>query len=410
MSKSKSITEMRDEQTQLETRKTTLISTLEKEERKANEKETTELRSIAVDVANLEYEIAIAEARNKKGSYRTHQTEDDLKQVSFLRSIREVVEGRVSDETRKLDDMGANQMRSCGLSKTGHLCLPTELRGTTVQATITGDGKETIPEDLINIMGPLRDRLVLTQAGASFLTGLTGNIVLPDYTGSTAQWEGEVDTAKNGKGTFGKKTMAPKRIASYIDISKQFLMQESVGAENMLRNDLVNAIAIKLQSTIFGSHVHADTMPDGFFTGVPSFATSGVATYKGILDLESSVEVENALEGNLSYIMHSKGRGILKQTLRASNVAEGFIWDNNMVNGYKAHTTTGMTKGLGEAKDEYGIIFGNWSDLIIGQWGAIDITVDTTTRALDAVVRLVVNAYFDVIPRRKESFALGSFK
>ena len=34
-------------------------------------------------------------------------------------------------------------------------------------------------------------------------------------------------------------------------------------------------------------------------------------------------------------------------------------------------------------------------ELVIGQWGGYDITVDPYTKAADGQVRLVINAYFD---------------
>jgi hypothetical protein len=52
-----------------------------------------------------------------------------------------------------------------------------------------------------------------------------------------------------------------------------------------------------------------------------------------------------------------------------------------------------------------GLIFGNWSDLIIGQWGGYDILVDPYTQAALGTVRLVVNCYFDAAAARAASFS-----
>lgn len=73
-------------------------------------------------------------------------------------------------------------------------------------------------------------------------------------------------------------------------------------------------------------------------------------------------------------------------------------------------TTTHMAKGLQTAADEYGIILANWSDFLIMQWGALDLTYDPYTQAGDGAVRFVINAYFDMGKRRNESFILGSVK
>ena len=100
----------------------------------------------------------------------------------------------------------------------------------------------------------------------------------------------------------------------------------------------------------------------------------------------------------------------MKSTLRAASVAEGFILENGRANGYPLYATTGMASGLQDGTDEEGIVFGNWADFVIGQWGALDITVDPYSKAADGMVRLVINSFFDAKPRREESFAVGSLK
>ena len=151
-------------------------------------------------------------------------------------------------------------------------------------------------------------------------------------------------------------------------------------------------------------------MPDGFFTGTPTYSMKGQATYKGIVDMESAVDLDSAMINNVSYIMHKGARGILKTTLRAPSVSEGFIFEDGMVNGYKTFVTGGVASGLQSTTDEYGVIFGNWADLVIGQWGGLELTVDPYTQAGNGMVRLVINSYFDAKVRRDESFAIGSLK
>ena len=83
------------------------------------------------------------------------------------------------------------------------------------------------------------------------------------------------------------------------------------------------------------------------------------------------------------------------------------MYDNGNVNGYPVITTSHMLKN---ASSEYGIIFGNWADLIIGSWSGLDLVIDPYTVATYGKVRIVINAYFDVKKRRNESFAAGTMK
>ncbi len=70
--------------------------------------------------------------------------------------------------------------------------------------------------------------------------------------------------------------------------------------------------------------------------------------------------------------------------------------EGNEVNGYPVLCTSAVAGK--------GVIFGNFADLVIGQWGGIDLTVDPYTQAANGKVRLVINAYFDAKPRRAEAF------
>lgn len=61
------------------------------------------------------------------------------------------------------------------------------------------------------------------------------------------------------------------------------------------------------------------------------------------------------------------------------------------------------TKGTGTSLST--LIFGNWSDLLIGQWGGIDIAVDDMTGADTGNVRIVAHSEWDIAVRHPQSFA-----
>ncbi len=408
MAKEKTIAELKDQLGKCAESRKAILDKIKTESRKATEEETRKLGEIASEQAEVEFEIKLAESRNKLTGRRVaEKPAGNL----LIRSIREMVNNRViSDDVNALFEAGERSMRLAGVATTGGLIIPMEYRGDVIKATVAQDGKEIVSEDMLDIIGPIRDKLVMVEAGATYMTDLVGNVGLPYYSGSNAAWAEETAAATSGKGTFSKKTLTPKRLTTYIDVSKQFLAQDSVMANTLLMNDLATAVAVKLQQTVFGKHESAATMPDGFFTGSPTYVCSGNATFGGVVDLESAVETDNALAQNMAYIMGGPARGILKKTLRAASVAEGFIYEDGMVNGYKTFTTSSVAAALQTAGDEYGIVFGNWADLIIGQWGGLEITVDNLTQATNGAIRLVVNGYFDVVKRRDASFAVGSLK
>jgi hypothetical protein len=80
------------------------------------------------------------------------------------------------------------------------------------------------------------------------------------------------------------------------------------------------------------------------------------------------------------------------------------IMEGSTINGYPVYVTNGCSKTTDfSTTTGYGFIFGNWADLIIGQWGGYDLTVDPYSQAVYANIRLVVNCYFDAAAARTTS-------
>ena len=74
------------------------------------------------------------------------------------------------------------------------------------------------------------------------MTGLVGDVSIPVYSGSNVAWKGEAVSADDGSGSFSEITLSPKRLTAYIDVTKQFLNQDSNSAESLLRADIVRAL------------------------------------------------------------------------------------------------------------------------------------------------------------------------
>lgn len=327
--------------------------------------------------------------------------------VSLMRIIRSQMRnggGSMTEADREYCRRGAEMMSRANLDFGGGIVLPVEGRAegdvtpalppTAITAGATNYGAEAVATDSLNILGPLYNSLVLAQAGCTMMSGLVGNIKLPSYSGSSATWAAENDDATDGKGSFTEITFSPKRLTAYIDISNQFLIQDSVNAEALLRSDLAMALRQKLESTILGDAAGSATQPAGLFNGVTAQVTP---TYKEMIDLEREEEELN-VTGELRYIMSPA----IKAALRAASRDTGsgrFIMEGNDVNGIPALVTN-------NAK---GIILGNFADFVICQWGGVELIVDTLTMATKAMTRIVINSYWDAKPRRS-TFAKAKLK
>jgi HK97 family phage prohead protease/HK97 family phage major capsid protein len=315
------------------------------------------------------------------------------KQFSLLKAINDIANNRSLDAvSQAVINAGADEMRSAGQSFSGQIQLPVESRAA---VTVTDEHDDVIEVQFADLLTPLRAKNVLVAAGAKYMSGLIGDVQVPIMGAGNVTWEGEVASAKEAGYTFSSKKLQPKRLTAYVDISKQFLVQDSIGAEQAIRADIVAAINSKLESTILGSAQGSTTTPAGIFYGQ---TPKKITTFKDICDLEASIEDANVI-GECKYVMSNKAKAALRNMPKSSKSTQ-LVMENGEVDGTPVLNTSNV-----EAQN---IAYGDWNNLAIGQWGSIDLVVDPYTLAKDGQVRIVINAFFDAITLRPEAFAFGT--
>ena len=375
--------ELLDKRNQLKIQAENILSSAEKELRVLNDLEVERFEALKREMVETDKEIKELNEKLKKETSKR-----GMENFSLLKAINDVANNRQLDErSQNVVNTGIEDMRKAGLSYSGQILLPIESRD--IQATVATNGKEAVAEDKLNILEPLRANLVMVQAGANYMTGLVGNVSIPVYSGSNVGWAGEIEAATNGAGSFSEVVLEPKRITAYIDVSKQFLLQDSVSAEALLRADIVRAISNKLEATILGDAVGNSKQPAGLFNGATALADTSYASLVGMIQTLEEANVS----GDIKYIVSPSAKAALKTTSK-DNGSGRFVMEGNEVDGVPVLSTSACK----------GIVVGNFADYVIGQWGSIDLTVDPYSQATNGKVRLVVNAYFDAKPRRAEAF------
>ena len=361
------------------------------EEVKEEVREEPQVEETPVEEVKEENTPEVQEESEPKEIRNNINQNKNMKNFSLIKAINDVVNNRnINEDALSVIEMGAQEMRKSGLSYSGQIQLPVEERADTdgaIVATVENQGQEIVPTDKLNILGPLRGKSILSEVGATFLTGLVGNISIPTYSGSTCGWKGEMASADDGKGDFDTVELSPKRLTAYIDISKQFLVQDSVGAEEMLRSDIVNALVAKLEQTIFGDEAGSATKPEGIFYN----AEEAEPSYAEVCDAEAAL---TDYLGDKKFAMSPTAKSVFKQTTISGEKSDlRLLMNGNEVDGYPVSTSSNVVAG--------GWAFGDFKELVVAQWGSIDIVVDPYTLATKNAIRLVINAFFDAKVRRE---------
>ena len=313
------------------------------------------------------------------------------KKFSLIKAIRSVANGQPQDSiTKAVLAVGAKEMRSSALNYTGQIQLPGEARAA---ITVDVEGEDVVATDLFDIVKPIQNRNVMAQAGAKFITGLVGDVQYPVMSKGAVTWEGETAAAQAGEPTFTNVKLTPKRLTAVVALSKQMLAQDSVGVENAVREEIINAVNAKLESTILGDAEGSTTQPAGLLNGTPVSITN----FAGICDLEAGLDGVEGY-GEPKYIVSPKAKAALRGMAKGAKSTQ-LVFEDGEIDGTEAFCTAHLA--------DKNLVYGDFGQYVIAQWGAIDITVDNVTLAAEGQVRLVVNCYFDAKPLRSNAIVAG---
>lgn len=199
MAKEKTKVELAEERGQLYKKGVELVNKAKEEKRELSKEEKDQITEIQLRMTEINLELAQRDAMKFADEHTTGE------KFSLRKALLELADGgHYSENTQKMNERGAASLLKSGIiPKSGSsLLIPVESRAEITAGTA---GANVIETDFMNIVEPLRDRLVLAQAGATMLTGLVSNIDVPSYSGSTSNWANENDSATDGAGTFSKK-------------------------------------------------------------------------------------------------------------------------------------------------------------------------------------------------------------
>ena len=251
----------------------------------------------------------------------------------------------------------------------------------------------------------LRNASSVMQAGARMLGGLSGDVKIPKKTtAASAGWIAtEGGASAESEMVVGQVSMTPKTLGAHTDVTRQLLIQSSMDVEAMMRDDLAQAIATAIDlAGLEGSG--SSGQPTGILntSGVNTVTAFAAAnpTFAEVVTLETAVAEDNALTGNLAYILPASMYGALKTTEKASGTAQFVVEPGGSINGYRGIVSNQCTAG--------NLYFGNFADLLVGMFGGLDIVVDPYTNSTSGTVRVVALQSVDVAVRHAVSFAFGN--
>ena len=265
------------------------------------------------------------------------------KRYSVQKAVNEFLSGNLTGVEKEYDQEARRNNTITGVGIP--LFAMTEKRA----AQTTTNAAGMIATEVGDFSATLQNKTVLGNL-ATWMYGLSGDMKLPTLSGTAAGWGAETNNAPDANTSIGSSTLQPRKLSAHMDISKMLLAQTNGSVENIIRNDIQNAIASNLEAAILGDADGSGNPPQGVYD-------AGTAT-----------------------------------------TAAAFTRANVLM-------VTQNSKTLGSGTHVNGLVLGMWDDCVIGQFGsALDVVADPYTKAISGEVRLVVLSYWDAIYRRATSF------
>lgn len=355
----------------------------------------------------LETRIKEVESKIQTRSVTIPGLETEKKQFSFFKAVHAIQSRDWSEAAfeKEIFDLTRKTAQAMGTGNIGGYIVPTIYIAQLIELLVAES--------------------VVAGMGATILSGLNGSPVqIPRQTaGSTAYWVGENAAITESNITLDQLSLTPKKVGVLVKLSNSLIKLSNPSAEALVRRDIARSLALKIDLSALRGLGSAN-QPTGVnltenINNVDIGANGGALTYDHLIDMEYELAVDNALRGKLGYIFHPAiRRNLLKRKVAQYSGDTGGSYIHTPVTeanfqawlGYPYKMTTqipiNLTKAEGTGLTE--IYFGNWEELIIGQWGGMELMASQETS--DAFEKdqtwVRVLQEVDIAVRHPESFCL----
>jgi HK97 family phage major capsid protein len=224
-------------------------------------------------------------------------------------------------------------------------------------------------------------------------------------------WVAEGSAPSQSSQTLDSVAMIPYTVTAFTQASRPFLADQPNGVAIAI-DDLTRGLSSEIDRVAFEG-TGSSNQPTGIraSSGIQTLAigaNGGAPTFAHLVEMERLLGVANADIGRLGFATSPNARAKLRLTERAAG--SGLVWgDDNLVLGYPAAATSNipqtLTKGTAVGTCS-AMILGDFEDLLIPTFGALDLIVDRFTQATGAVIRIIALLSIDIKLAQPSSFVV----
>jgi len=355
-------------------RLTTLVEELPK---------TEKLEEIRLKAANLGGSPVATVSKEEK---------EIVRDFSFGKAVRAAFGGKLEGVELEMAQEGEKEMNAIGRSSNG-IVIPSMILN---RAVITENGTSGVEQT--SFVDAVYANTILADLGVTRISTSTDQRI-PILGAVSTQWETEVSDAIDGGSAMSKKDLAPRRLAAYVDYSKQAAMQANSSLETALRNSIAQAVGAKVEYALF-----TDDTANGAFewlgNGKTELTNASISAL--VLALIEEVQGNNHNRGNLGFALSNDVFSDVYAAAQVSGVSPLIV--NEMIMGMMAKFSNQIADITNPA-----VYYGDWSKVQVAQFGGVEILMDPYTQAIKGTNRLILNSYWDAALIQDAAISVGTF-
>ncbi|WP_026619118.1 HK97 family phage major capsid protein [Ensifer sp. WSM1721] len=351
-----------------------------------------EVRALDKDIKRA---VTLAEFERQADAAPDASLNKELRSYSIAKAFTEALNGSLTGLEREQHDELSKGRESRGVMIPTSVLL--ETRDQTVGTNTAGG--YAVATQLGGLIDRLRPTLAVQGMGATVLSGLTGFLDLPKLTGGpTAYWVAEDGNTTESASTFGKISMGPKTVSGEMQLSRRLMLQNAVALESVLRADLGFVLAQALDKAAIAG-TGTSNQPTGILTAITESATVSTAVSDIAADLIADLEVDDVM-GTGAFLTNATLMGVVRKLkdLEGRNIPASEVFHGKPVT---------VTNQVAAIAGEHPLIYGHWSDLIIGYWSGVDVLLNPYHSDVASKGGVKLHAFLDadIAIRHNEAFA-----
>lgn len=342
-----------------------------------------------------EFRAAVLDTLSARPTVQTQATigmsDKEVRSYSLSRAINAIVTGDFSDAGLEYEASKEVAKANGKVQTRSSIFVPGEYltRAAGANAVSVAGQPALVNTTKVGFMDVLFAQTIAQKLGVQYMTGLNGVIELPKFTSAVqARFVDEGQDGTPDAITSNFVELKPRTLISMAELTRSMILN-GTAVEARVMAQIQKVMSVAIDKAVFDAIVAEAAI---------AWKTNPTALdYASLRALILEVELNNALSDSCKFAFDPSIGNALSTTEQDSNTVGIYLRNaSNQVAGYGSESAVHVGNNM---------IFGDFSNVTVGNWGTLELAVDTSQKFASGGFLLRAITDLDVAVTRPEAFA-----